>query len=43
MRTRKLTVGMHAWFYLAAAAAVSSLPLYAADALAENVPGIPDW
>jgi len=43
MRTRKLTVGMHASFYLAAAAAVSSLPLYAAEALAGNVPGVPDW
>jgi hypothetical protein len=42
-RTRKLSLGMHASFYLAAATAVSTLPAYAADAVAENVPGIPDW
>jgi len=42
-RTRKLSLGMHASFYLAAAAAVSTLPAYAADAFAENVPGVPDW
>jgi hypothetical protein len=34
---------MHASFYLTAATAVSTLPAYAADALAGNVPGIPDW
>jgi hypothetical protein len=42
-RTRKLSLGMHASLYLAAAAAVSTLPAYAAGALAENVPGVPDW
>ena len=42
-RTRKLTVGMHASVYLAAAAAVSSLPAYIADAFAEDVPSTPDW
>ena len=42
-RSRKLSLGMHASFYLAAATIVSTLPVYAADALAENVPGIPDW
>ena len=42
-RTRKLSLGMHASFYLAAATIASTLPTYAADALAENVPGIPDW
>jgi len=42
-RSRKLSLGMHASFYLAAATVVSSLPAYAADALAENVPGVPDW
>lgn len=42
-RTRKLSLGMHASFYLAAATIVSTLPVYAADALAEDVPGIPDW
>jgi hypothetical protein len=42
-RTCKLSLGMHASFYLTAATAVSTLPAYAADALAGNVPGIPDW
>jgi hypothetical protein len=42
-RTGKLSLGMHASFYLAAATIVSTLPVYAADALAENVPGTPDW
>jgi hypothetical protein len=42
-RTRKLSVGMHASFYLAAATAVSTLPAYTADAFAGNVPGVPDW
>jgi hypothetical protein len=34
---------MHASFYLAAATAVSTLPAYAAESLAGNVPGLPDW
>lgn len=42
-RTRKLSLGMHASFYLAAATIASTLPAYAADALARSVPGIPDW
>ncbi len=42
-RTRKLSLGMHASFYLAAATVFSTLPAYAAGALAENVPGVPDW
>lgn len=42
-RTRKLTLGMHASFYLAAATAVSPLPIYAANALAGTVPALPDW
>jgi hypothetical protein len=42
-RTRKLSLGMHASFYLAAATIASTLPAYTADALAENVPGIPEW
>jgi hypothetical protein len=42
-RTRKLSLGMHASFYLAAATVASTLPAYAANALAENVPGVPDW
>jgi len=42
-RTRKLSLGMHASFYLAAATAVSPLPIYAASALAGSVPSAPDW
>ena len=42
-RTAKLSLGLHASFYLAAAAAVSPLPTYAASALAGKVPGLPDW
>jgi hypothetical protein len=42
-RTRKLSLGMHASFYLAAAVAISPLPLYAASALAGTVPGFPDF
>jgi len=42
-RSRKLSLGMHASLYLVAATIASTLPAYAADALAENVPGIPDW
>jgi hypothetical protein len=42
-RTRKLSLGMHASFYLAAATIASTLPAYAADALAKSVPGIPEW
>jgi hypothetical protein len=42
-RTGKLSLGMHASFYLAAAAAVSPLPNYAENALAGTVPAAPDW
>ena len=42
-RTAKLSLGLHASFYLAAAAAVSPLPTYVGSALAGNVPGTPDW
>jgi len=42
-RTHKLSLGMHASFYLAAATAASTLPAYATRALAESVPGVPDW
>lgn len=42
-RTAKLSLGMHASLYLAAAAAVSPLPLYAESALAGSVPSSPDW
>lgn len=42
-RTRKLSLGIHASFYLAAAAAVSSLPQWVASALAGTVPAAPGW
>ncbi|HYM75198.1 MAG TPA: hypothetical protein VE377_04400 [Candidatus Dormibacteraeota bacterium] len=42
-RTRKLSLGMHASVYLAAATAVSPLPIYVANALAREVPGSPGW
>jgi len=40
-RTAKLSLGLHASFYLAAAVAVSPLPGYAGSALAGKVPGAP--
>jgi hypothetical protein len=40
-RTRKLTLGMHASLYLAAATAISPLPVYAGNALAGAVPSSP--
>jgi hypothetical protein len=42
-RTHKLSVGLHTSFYLVAATAVSSLPIYAGNALAGTVPSAPDW
>ena len=42
-RTRKLSLGLHASFYLAAATAVSFLPIYVENALAGTVPAAPDW
>jgi len=42
-RTGKLSLGLHTSFYLAAAAATSSLPDWAASALAGAVPAAPDW
>jgi hypothetical protein len=42
-RTGKLSLGMHASFYLAAAATNSPFPSYAQNALAGTVPGNPDW
>jgi len=42
-RTRKLSLGLHASFYLAAAAAASSLPSWAASALTGTVPAAPGW
>ena len=41
-RTGKLSLGLHASFYLAAAAAASSLPTWIAGSLAGTVPGTPD-
>ncbi len=41
-RTGKLSLGMHASFYLAAAALASSLPIWIAAALAGTVPAAPD-
>lgn len=42
-RTAKLSLGLHASFYLAAAASVSSLPIYVWSSLAGTVPASPDW
>jgi len=42
-RTVKFSLGLHASFYLAAAAAASPLPVYAANALAGTVPAAPGW
>ncbi|MFZ0806061.1 MAG: hypothetical protein WAN03_07755 [Candidatus Sulfotelmatobacter sp.] len=42
-RTGKLSLGLHASFYLAAAVAASSLASWATSALARTVPGAPDW
>ncbi|MGA7697710.1 MAG: hypothetical protein WCA76_21975 [Candidatus Sulfotelmatobacter sp.] len=42
-RTGKLSLGMHASFYLAAAAAGSAFLNYAENALAGTVPAKPDW
>lgn len=41
--THKLRLGMHASFYLGAAVAVSTVPIYAAEAFVEEGAGIPDW
>jgi len=42
-RTANLSLGLHASFYLAAAAAASSLPIYVWNSLAGTVPASPDW
>jgi hypothetical protein len=42
-RTAKLSLGMHASFYLAAATAVSPLPTYGENALAGTIPAAPPW
>jgi hypothetical protein len=41
-RTNKLSLGLHASFYLAAAALASSLPIWIAAALAGTVPSAPE-
>ena len=41
-RWRKLSLGIHASFYLGVAAAVSPLPIYVAGALANTIPTAPD-
>lgn len=43
VRTGKLSLGVHATFYLLAATAVSSLPAYVGNALAGSVPFAPGW
>lgn len=42
-RTARLSLGLHASFYLASAATVSSLPIYVWNSLAGTVPASPDW
>ncbi len=42
-RTRRVSLGVHASFYLAAASVFSSLPSYVGNALGGTVPGAPDW
>ena len=42
-RSAKLSLGLHASFYLAAAMSVSSLPSYVWNSLAGTVPASPDW
>jgi hypothetical protein len=42
-RTAKLSLGLHASFYIAAAAAAAPLATYVASALAGVVPAAPDW
>ena len=42
-RTAKLSLGLHASFYLAAAAAISPLAVYDENALAGTLPSSPDW
>ena len=39
----KFSLGLHASFYLAAATAVSPLPVYVGNALAGTVPAAPGW
>ncbi len=42
-RTRQLSLGIHASLYLAAAAMVSRLPVFVANAFTGDLPTAPDW
>jgi hypothetical protein len=42
-RTGKLSLGLHASYYIGAAVVASPLPEYVANALAATVPGAPEW
>lgn len=42
-RTRKFSLGLHTSFYLAAATAITTLPVYVANAFAGTVPAAPGW
>ncbi len=42
-RNGKISLGLHASFFLVAATALSPLPLYVVDAMALAVPGVPLW
>jgi hypothetical protein len=41
--SNQLSLGLHASLYVAAATALSSMPVYAAKALTGSVPASPDW
>ncbi len=43
MRTAKVSLGLHASLFLAAATAVSPLPKYVVGTLAKTIPATPDW
>jgi hypothetical protein len=42
-RTGRLSLGIHASVYLAAAVVLSRIPAFVADAFAGDVPTVPDW
>lgn len=42
-RSGKISLGLHASFFLAAAVAISPLSMYVINALAFRVPGVPPW
>ena len=42
-RTAKLSLGLHASFYIAAAVVASALAMYVENSLAGTVPAAPDW